>query len=293
MWASHQFLTLQNAPPAADLKMTECVQKSSYLSFDGSQLHVIVHSPSGPCRGHILLVGPFASARNDTYVPWIRWARYLAENGYEAVQFDYRGVGESTGNFDEMSFSRWFDDVRFCAAWLKARATSRPIVLHGLELGALLAAKAFAEGLGAALLLWAAPASARELIMERLRFKLFSDYILSGGTRRRVRDEYIQDLEMGKTIEVFGYRWSPELWKESTGLALPSLAALAESRKTAIERICRTIQLSPSLKPLTPGVSDSGAIPLTPNTASFFREELAWINQVFCEGEKYAAYCPD
>jgi pimeloyl-ACP methyl ester carboxylesterase len=246
----------------------ECSQQSEYLNFNDAQLYLIVHSPSKPCRGHVLLAGPFASARNDTFVPWIRWARFLANNGYEVVRFDYRGVGESSGTFEEMTFSKWLEDLRACAAWVQARAHSRPILLHGLEAGGLLAANAFAQGLGHALLLWSPPASARDLLLERLRFKLFSDYTLSGGTQRRVREDYIRDLESGTTVEVYGYRWSPELWKQSASLLLPSLADLAASRPNA-QRLCRTLQLDPSLKPLTPGVSGTRAIPLTPDTTSF------------------------
>jgi len=85
-----------------------------------------------------------------------------------------------------------------------------PLILHGLELGALLASKAFAAGAGDALLLWSAPTNANEVLRRPL-----SRHVFKSVYERKPVSEYVRQLEGDQPLEVEGYQWSGRLWRES------------------------------------------------------------------------------
>ncbi len=185
------------------------LEQAGYLESSGTHIYSVRHGVEDPIA-RVLLVGPFASERFASYVPWVRWARYLASRRIEALRFDYRGVGESPGVFEEMSFESWSRDVDFLAGWLKSQSPGVPLILHGLELGALLASKTFAAGGGDALLLWSAPANANEVLRRPL-----SRHVFKNVYDRKPMAEYVRELEADQPVEVDGYRWSGKLWRES------------------------------------------------------------------------------
>ena len=191
------------------------LEQAGYLEFSGTHIYSVLHGAADPVA-RVLLVGPFASERFASYVPWVRWARFLASRRMEALRFDYRGVGESTGVFEEMSFDGWNTDVNFLAGWLKNQSPDVPLILHGLELGALLASKTFAAGAGDALLLWSAPSNANEVLRRPL-----SRHVFKNVYERKPMSDYIRQLESDQPLEVDGYQWSGKLWRESFKFEAP------------------------------------------------------------------------
>jgi len=163
----------------------------------------------------VLLVGAMGLERGHSHLVWVRWARYLAQRGLDVLRFDYRGVGESTGEHADMTIDSCVADVVRALELLAELHPRAPIALHGLRGGALLAAHAFGRRLGQDLLLWEPPLSARSMLLETLRHKLAADFAQGTGGARRTRDDYIADLESGKHVEVDGYAWSRALWDSS------------------------------------------------------------------------------
>ena len=145
----------------------------------------------------------------------MRWARFLASRHVETYRFDYGGVGESMGNFEDMGFSIWTEQVKFLANWVGSHGPRLPLVLHGLELGALFASEAFSSRIGDALLLWSVPKSANDVLRRSLWRQMFMRF-----SEDKSLSDYIRLLEADQPLEVDGYMWSGRLWQESLAFGL-------------------------------------------------------------------------
>lgn len=65
--------------------------RTEFPAADGYKLAATVFEPSGPFRAVVLIAAATAVPRGY----YSRFARYLAEQGFKAVTFDYRGIGGS------------------------------------------------------------------------------------------------------------------------------------------------------------------------------------------------------
>ncbi|QSQ27177.1 alpha/beta hydrolase [Pyxidicoccus parkwayensis] len=204
--------------------MQALTEAPGYLTQGEHSLYFVHHRAPGGSRAAVLLVGPLGLERAHAYIVWTRWARHLASRGVDALRLDYRGCGESTGRFEDMTLPRWEEDVRAGLDYLRRECPGVPVVLHGLRLGALLAARVFQQERAEGLLLWDPPESGRAHLMEVLRRKVAADNLEGTGGTARSREDYVAELEAGGFMEVEGFPWSRGLWRsaESYDLALPS-----------------------------------------------------------------------
>jgi Serine aminopeptidase, S33 len=227
-------------------------EHAGYFEVPGGHLYTVLHEVKDPIA-RVLLVGPFASQRHNSYLPWVRWARYLAANNVEVLRYDYRGIGESTGDFDDMTFDDWRADVRLLSGWLEARAPHVPLFLHGLELGAILAGRAFDAGAGDGLLLWSAPADANKALRSALMRWVSLEQIFKVPEERRTAADYIRELDRGIPQEVEGYLWSIRLWQDSFQLNLPAGLATEELAASEYQRPVKIVKLAKNAVPLANG----------------------------------------
>jgi pimeloyl-ACP methyl ester carboxylesterase len=190
-----------------------------YFEVPGAHLYTVLHQVPNPVA-RVLLVGPFGSERHFSYHPWVSWARYLAARRVEVLRYDYRGIGESTGIFHEMSFEDWSQDVQLLADWFLKQSPAVPLMLHGLEVGAILAAKSFHRGTGDALLMWAPPSNANQALRSSLLRWARLEQLFESPANRKSAGDYIRELEQGMSIEVQGYQWTSQIWLESFDFGL-------------------------------------------------------------------------
>lgn len=101
------------------------------FSCHGEQLWGILHRPAQPRSRAVLVVVGGPQTRVGSHRQFVLLARALAEQGYACLRFDYRGMGDSSG--DMRDFEAVDDDIR-CA--LDALSTAVPqadeLVIWGL-----------------------------------------------------------------------------------------------------------------------------------------------------------------
>ncbi|MBA3551585.1 MAG: alpha/beta fold hydrolase [Actinobacteria bacterium] len=76
------------------------IEHPVFVPFAGAHLAAIVTVPDGQPRGAVLLLqGAGGAPHSHRYRLWTRTARDLARRGLAAVRMDYRGIGDSTGEY--------------------------------------------------------------------------------------------------------------------------------------------------------------------------------------------------
>jgi alpha/beta superfamily hydrolase len=220
------YLRVPDAPPLIDPSGTPAREKTihGYFDFQSDQIYYVMHHATDHCRAAILICGPIGTERERSYPTFVKWARALAAQGYDILRFDYRGIGESTGQFENMTMTDWLNDAKFCAAQLREISPDVPLFLHGTRAGALIAAELFASGIGDGLLLWAPPTSGHALLWDTLRRNLATQMVASPHSPRQTREQLVAALEANELINVDGYFWSRNLWTDAQlhTLTLPS-----------------------------------------------------------------------
>jgi hypothetical protein len=73
------------------------------------------------------------------------------------------------------------------------------------------------------------------------------------GAGRKSVAHYIRQLEEGSSIEVEGYLWSAQLWRESSDLTIPFTLEEREKFRKADANPVRVADLPPEAAPLVKG----------------------------------------
>jgi exosortase A-associated hydrolase 2 len=226
------------------------------IKSDTGMLSGMLYAPGGTALGSALFCNPLFEERKSSQRVMVECARALAADGFMVLRFDYRGCGDSEGNFKDFTASDWIPDIKSAVQLLTERSGSSSFSMLGLRLGANLAVSSILDGLSPqALILWEPIADGTEYIEHELRRKLLREMV-TFGKGRATRESISEELKAGKSVDLDGYELSPALFASIKELSLlrdiPSVA-----NPTMLANITHSDEPSPGMLPLRALLSDS------------------------------------
>lgn len=172
--------------------------------------------------GAVIYLHPFAEEMNKSRRMAALQARAMAEAGFDVLQIDLLGCGDSAGDFGAATWQDWLNDLQDAYRWLRAK-NQAPLTLWGLRAGCLLAASA-ASNLPERtnLLFWQPVASGKQHWQQFMRLKLAGELV--SGQAKGITEKIRQQLHSGHAVEIAGYQVSPLLASgmEASELKLPT-----------------------------------------------------------------------
>jgi exosortase A-associated hydrolase 1/exosortase A-associated hydrolase 2 len=184
-------------------------------------LLALYYPPQGRAHalGDVLLAPAFGEEMNRCRAMVSMQARALAQIGIGTLVLDPHGTGESAGEFSEATWSGWREDLIRGLQWLRAHGNGCRTV-WGIRLGALMATElAAADRQIERLLFWQPVVEGKTFFTQFLRIRIAAELEQSDGIKST--EQLRKMAAAGETIEVSGYRLSPELARELDTLRLP------------------------------------------------------------------------
>ena len=105
------------------------------IAADGNQLEANLREPKTSPRGAAIICHPhplYGGTMDNRIV--YRAAKAAAAAGFAALRFNFRGVGRSTGSYDQGLGEK--EDVVGAIAWMQGRYPGLPLALIGYSFGA-------------------------------------------------------------------------------------------------------------------------------------------------------------
>jgi exosortase A-associated hydrolase 2 len=207
------------------------MQQAFFLNGGNGDLFCIgeLHPDAEVARESVLIVPPFAEEMNKSRHLMAALARRAGHAGYDVLLFDFFGTGDSEGDFADASIRVWRSDIDAVI-----RHMNPQVRLHivGFRAGALIAVDATARHAVHSLTLVHPQLSGKQQLDEMLRLRLTAS--LMGGGRERI-SALRRRLLAGDTLEIAGYRLSPELASGLDALALTGLSGSPPARVNCVE----------------------------------------------------------
>ena len=147
-------------------------EQAFFFGPPGRRLYAMLHGPAAgrAAAGAWLVCAPYGEECDFARQMLVEWARTLSGEGFWVMRFDYRGHGDSSGEFEQFTADDLLADVSAAAEELKLRTGLPCAGCCGLRLGATLAAAAAAQWkTNPLLVLWEPVVQGRGCIDEMLR----------------------------------------------------------------------------------------------------------------------------
>jgi pimeloyl-ACP methyl ester carboxylesterase len=166
--------------------------RAVYIGPPERRLFAWMHLPASEERDcAVVLCAPLGQESTGVHRAFRYWATALAGAGFPAVRFDYHGIGDSAGAFEDPARLRaWVASVGDAIAFARANSGAKHVALIGAGLGATLAlASAVERGDVSALVLWGAMPTGRAYLREG---RAFTQLMAPGGTEQALPEGYEQ-----------------------------------------------------------------------------------------------------
>ncbi len=219
----------------------------------------VLHAPATTSAGSqagIVLCSPLAHEFDFSHRLLVEFARGLSDSGLWVMRFDYRGHGDSGGEFCGYVLDDFVEDIRRAIAALEDRAAVPCRGLCGLRLGATLAAIAWAESpRRGPLVLWEPVVQGTRYLDDLLRAVLVKNMVHPSG-EGMTREILRQRIANGDPVIFEGRPITQDLVRSLEALDLHA-AGRHLTQPTLIVQISkrRTTTAAPALRKLQGGLS--------------------------------------
>ena len=182
---------------------------AQFVDGPNGRLFTLRVSPRSRPRCRVLMVAPLAEEMNKSRRVMVSCARSLALSGCEVLIFDPSGTGDSAGDFGDVSWAMWTQDLAWVTDWFEREVVADCTVLVAIRAGLLLVPDIFGGGQDPrCLIAWQPVFSGSTYLQQWLRLRIMS-------SRFTGQNESLKDLraafEQGESVEVGGYTITPEL----------------------------------------------------------------------------------
>jgi exosortase A-associated hydrolase 2 len=166
-------------------------------------LHAVVHGCA--CAEHpawgLLFCDPFAEEKKCAHRVLVEAARDFCAADIACMRFDYRGTGDSPGEFGEATPEQWVQDILAAIAFARRELGVRTLGLLGVRLGAALALQAIEASEQADFaILWEPVINGRQYLQQNLRRSMIKAMLteeekFDAGRVRQAQAEDVFDFD--------------------------------------------------------------------------------------------------
>ncbi len=200
--------------------MNDLKEVPFFYEVENTKVFAVHHAPISPEKDRgvgVVFCAPFAEEAAIAQRICVDFARILAQQGYHVLRFDYRGCGDSGGEFSEATVTTHVTDIHAMANWLHQQ-TSYPVCLFGLRLGATLAFLAAGEDPTVhSLLLWEPIVRPTQYMNNFLRTQVLARNMINGEVVES-RDRLRGQLEAGQSVDILGFPLGAQCYRELLAL---------------------------------------------------------------------------
>lgn len=203
------------------MTLTTMEEKIDFIHIKNEKIFTVFHIPdTTDVKKAFVFIHPFAEEKLWSHRVYVSFARELASQGYYVARFDFRGHGDSDGDFVDSTFEKHIQDIDGVINHLKVKYQINDISLFGLRLGASLAtAYASSKDEITNLILWDPVLNGERYMQEILRSNLAAQMALKGKVEI-TRDDLVEQMKSGSPINIEGYLLTYNYYNQLSGLDL-------------------------------------------------------------------------
>ncbi len=210
--------------------------KPGFVSGSAGRLYALDVEPAGETVAQAIYLPPHGEELNRCRTMIAGQARELAKRGIACRLLDYYGTGDSDGDFRQGNWSLWLADAAAQIADFQ-RTTSRPVVVVGCRLGAMLAMDLLADNsLNVQQVVLVQPVlQGKQYVTQLLRQRMALQ--MSTGADVENTDQLRERIAQGETLEIGGYEFAAELLTHLDGVSPERWSGLRDASIVWIEHV--------------------------------------------------------
>jgi len=189
--------------------------EACYFGTESHRLYGVVHEVRDYVQTGLVFCPPFAEEMVTTYARLAVWSKQLEAEGVPVVRFHPFGTGESGGSFRDFTLASAVIDAGSAAELARQRLKTARLGYFGLRLGGTIAMLAACRQPIDLLVLWSPVTNISQYMRELFRGQLAKEMVHQGVTKvRRNTQDMIAQLESEQPLDLMGYEFSPQLYRE-------------------------------------------------------------------------------